>query len=153
MSWDKTVEKVISVGETLNKLDEALRSAGDRQWYFKKMAGYTKALFEKFAPFKVEDRVQLTKTPDINPEQSWGWMGAKHFLVKGAKGTVIEVDLDPDALEFTALVEFDEESWIPTLDSKDHQKGVPVLMEEKNRHVYFFREDFLEKQKKEVPKT
>lgn len=144
MSWDKAVEKVMHVAATMDRLDEELRSAGDRQWHFKKMAGYTKALFERFAPFKAGDRVHLAKTPDINPETSWGWMGSKHFLVKGAKGKVTSVDFDADTKKFTALVMFDDESWVPDNDyGPGKRKGVPVPIEEKDRHVYYFSEDWI----------
>lgn len=86
----------IEACEKINKLQQEATSVLNRfpdSFFFEKIKGYAEALFERFAPFREGDRVMLVKVPEINEKNSWGWMGAKHFLVYGAKGTVKCVDL------------------------------------------------------------
>jgi len=61
-------------------------------------------------PFKVGARVRLRETPVISVEKCHGWLGAKHFLVAGALGTVHEVKFY-DGL-FVIGVVFDDETWM-----------------------------------------
>jgi hypothetical protein len=107
-------------------------SAGPLEYYLRKLIECQELLVTKYAPFKVGDRVILTKTPDINSKDSWGWMGSKHFLVKGAHGTVRSVDVDGRG--FSASVEFDDESWIAPDGCIN-----PI----KDKHVFGFHEDYL----------
>lgn len=93
---------------------------------------YRKALLER-APFKRGDVVVLTETPEINDETSWGWMPARHFLIKGAVGRVDEVTYYEES--FRAGVLFDDESWIDR-DGLRH----PVFA----RSQYWFSEKWLE---------
>lgn len=109
-------------------------SQGPLSYYIEKMNCYTDALFNRFAPFKVGDKVRLTTTPEITETKSWGWMGAEHFLVKGAQGMVKDVDYHNNW--FFANVEFDDETW------KD-KDGVCRLVDEKS--IFVFAETFLEK--------
>ena len=94
---------------------------------------YRKGLLDR-APFKKGDRVVLIETPVINEEVAWGWMGSKHFLIKGAKGTVSELDFYEGA--FRAGVHFDNESWIDS-DGNIHPREEP--------HQYWFSEKWLVK--------
>ena len=58
----------------------------------KKIAACAEEFFNRLE-FKEGREVALTATPEINSETSWGWMGSRHFLKKGAKGGVVrEVD-------------------------------------------------------------
>lgn len=101
------------------------------------------SFMEKQANFKVGDRVELSETPYINPIDSPGWMSCKHFLVKGAKGTIRDVSYHGN--EFGYSVSFDDESW---LDSKGnlHPKNdksciVPgCTFGKHNAHTFFFSE-------------
>ena len=63
-------------------------------------------LFNRFATLKEGDRVRIIKAPNCDN----GWNNCKHFLIKGAAGTVHEVDYYDD--HFYADVEFDKETWI-----------------------------------------
>lgn len=72
-----------------------------------------KHFLETQGRFKVGDRVELVETPDINEKHSWGWLDAKHFLIKGAKATVNEVSYYNG--QFGYAIAVDDESWI---DSK-----------------------------------
>lgn len=80
------------------------------EYYLEKLTGCYDLLIARFAPFKVGDTVELLETPVISEEECWGWLGGKHFLVKGARGEVCEVDVDGEG--FTAYVAFEEDSWI-----------------------------------------
>jgi len=86
----------------------------------------------KLAPFKVGDRVQLAKTPDINEKDSWGWMGAKHFLVAGSKATVHNREFY-DA-RFVFGLYFDNDSWFD-MNKVKHQSD--------NKGLYMLSADWL----------
>lgn len=70
-------------------------------------------------PYKIGDRVMLTKTPVINEHQAWGWLGAKHFLIKGALATVAGREFYNG--NFCFGLHFDDESWI---DQKGQKQPV-----------------------------
>ena len=107
---EKTMQRVDDVLAAVDALTE-VTSRSEHAWHWKKLRAYAVGLFDR-APFKVGDRVRLTKTPDITPEKAWGWMGAKHFLVKGAMATVAAIDFSEG--RFEAWLYFDDETW------KDH---------------------------------
>ena len=67
-------------------------------------------------PFRVDQRVQLTETPKITPTESWGWLGSKHFLVKGALATVRERDFYKGVFSFGLF--FDDETWMDSFTKK-----------------------------------
>jgi len=110
-----TAEKVFKAIELWEQgqqqFDEAskLLSGGPASFYYEKMHGYIDALFNKYAPFKVGDRVKIVKK--IKCEG--GWSHCKHFLIKGAKGTVREVDYYDGS--FNAHVMFDNETWVDSM--------------------------------------
>jgi hypothetical protein len=79
----------------------------------------------------------LKTTPDINPETSWGWMGAKHFLVEGAVATVVDRQFYKGMFRFG--LKFDDESWINQHD------GSINAVEESKRGVYYFYEKSIER--------
>lgn len=128
--------------EHIERLDEfnvrvtdfITQNSQELKYEFNKLREYATALFERFAPFKEGDRVVLTKTPKIDKETSWGWMGSKHFLVKGAMATVHDVDYR-NGLFFASLY-FDDESWVDS-DGTVNPVNRPAL--------YTFSENFLYK--------
>lgn len=126
--------------ETVKKgfdlMEQGMRilGGGPMDYYVRRLTECYDLLLEKYAPFKVGDRVMLKKTPAINPHDSWGWMSSKHFLVKGAVGTVQYVEASKRG--FSAGIVFDDESWVD-------DKGVVHPIEEKNRHTFAFSEDSL----------
>jgi len=77
--------------------------------------------------------VKLAKTPDITPETAPGWMSCKHFLVKGAKGTVTEAGCGEGGFHF--YVEFDDETFIHPVNNKPAKPS--------SKHVFGFREESL----------
>lgn len=129
----KTFEHIDKVLTAVDTFTNAVQYS-EHAWHWKKLRAYAAALFDR-APFKVGDRVRLTKTPDITPEKSWGWMGAKHFLVKGAMATVREVDFSDG--HFEAWLHFDDESWISSIDGKIHPA--------ERKALYHFWETYLER--------
>jgi hypothetical protein len=92
-------------------------------------------MMENYCPFKIGDRVELTTTPEITAEKSWGWMGSKHFLIKGAKGTVKEREFFKDHFGFGII--FDDESFVDSFTKQIH------MIE--NKHFYNFSEKWLRK--------
>lgn len=43
----------------------------------------------RLAKFSVGQTCTLNQTPPINNHTNWGWMAAKHFMVRGAECTII----------------------------------------------------------------
>ena len=84
------------------------------------------------APYRKGDRVELTRTPDLT--NSPGWHGREHFLVKGAKATVEQVDFGNKG--YKVSLHFDEESWI---SSWGDDKGKVNLIKPEERSRYGFR--------------
>ena len=95
-------------------------------------------LFERFCPYKIGDRVQLTKDPEIL--YGSGWYGYKHFLIKGAIATVESQDFRDGKFRFGLI--FDDESWISSIDGKI-TKAHPAP-----HHIFGFSEDYLELEKR-----
>lgn len=112
----------------MKKLAEAqeLLSRGPASFYVEQMVGAYDYLMERFAPFKVGDRVMLLKTPSPMPS---GWEHCRHFLVPGAYATVHQLSCDGNG--FRVEVEFLDESWI-------NSAGEVIPMEPDRRHTFSF---------------
>jgi hypothetical protein len=61
------------------------------------------------AKWLVGAHVELCLTPRIDEKHAWGWLGAKHFLIEGARASVVEVRFADGAFSYELL--FDDESW------------------------------------------
>ena len=118
-------------------MDEAgsILGGGPLSFYLREMNAAFRMCIDRFAPFKVGDRVKLAKTPTITEKESWGWMGCKHFLVKGAKATVEEVGCGEGGFTFSML--FDDETWIHPHTGKK--------MKHERPHHFMFGEQWVEK--------
>jgi hypothetical protein len=84
-------------------------------------------------PFQVDQRVQLTKTPVINEKEAWGWLGSKHFLIKGAVAIVKERDFYKGVFSFG--LHFDDQTWIDSFTKEIHSP--------KEKALYYFGERWL----------
>lgn len=112
--------------------------SGDVIYHLRKHAAAYKAVLTHYARFKVGDRVQLAKTPNISEKNAPGWLGSQHLLVRGAPGTVVSADFSlsgEGALRYG--VQFDNES----VRAKD---GTCYEVDPKKRHEYSFGEEWLE---------
>lgn len=121
---DKTFEHVGKVLDAVDSFSKAVQWS-EHDWHWKKLRAYAVGLFER-APFKVGDRVRLTKTPRIDEKHSWGLMGCKHYLVEGALATVAEVDFSDG--HFEAWLHFDDETWKSSIDGQLHKPDRPALI-------------------------
>lgn len=70
----------------------------------------------KLCPFSINDLVVLSKAPLIDKDNAPGWMGARHFLKRGAKGIVKDREFYDG--KFIIYVEFLEDSYINHLGNK-----------------------------------
>lgn len=122
----------------LDWYDQKPGGNNDWCWTLKRLHDYAKALMD-LSPLQLGDRVVLRDQPEITEEHSRGWMGSKHFIVKGALARVVEIDWDG---EFTCSVVFDDESWV---DSGSGGEGVIHPVEEKNKHSYNMNQRCFEK--------
>ena len=82
----KELIKVKNLVEIARKIDTS-----ELDWSMERLEYFTKELFN-FSKFKIGDRVKLNETPIITKDISWGWIGYKEVLVKGAKATIIKID-------------------------------------------------------------
>jgi hypothetical protein len=88
----------MSVVPEVPKLDAFLSAATDLlhhptqdvMWELKKLRGYRDALFEHFAPFKVDDRIRLHTDVDISRPS--GWAGYEAMMTAGATAKVAKGD-------------------------------------------------------------
>lgn len=87
------------------------------------------------APFQPGARVMMAETPVINEKESWGWIGSKHFLVRGAQAIVRAVHADRDGFSYD--VEFDDDSWV------DHHTNEIHLRKPEERDVFRFAAKWL----------
>lgn len=124
------------VRKATTMMDEAhqLLRYGGLEYHLREMAAAYELLMNRFAPFKIGDRVKLTKAPVINEKEAWGWLGSKHFLVPGALATVVESRCGEKGFVFG--VTFDRETW---MDRHGHEQPVD------QKHSYCFREEWLER--------
>lgn len=132
-SLEDTITHVI---ENVEQIEACTRSISQSSFsfYMKELLHSYKLLLDKYAPFKVGDRVMLKKPPTIDDTHAPGWAGCKHFLIEGAKATVCEVSCGEGGFRF--YLEFDGESYI------DHEHMLHMV---KDKHSFCFGEDFLEK--------
>jgi hypothetical protein len=124
------------VKKALSLIDEGLNvlRRGPADWYVSRLVECYELLLNKYAPFRVGDRVVLTEAPDITERTAPGWMHSRHFLVKGAMGVVREVDVC--ARGFSGAIAFDDESWID-------RDGKANPVEPDRRHVFNLHERLL----------
>lgn len=92
---------------------------------------YKVGLFER-APAQKGDRIVLCDTPVINEKEAYGWLHAKHFLIKGAKATVHEVEFYNN--KFMFALKFDDDSYIDI-------DGVKTMTKDKG--LYYFPERYI----------
>lgn len=109
----------------------AILDNGPLEFYLTELAAAHDLLMERFAPFKVGDRVTLREAPQISEKINWGWLSGKHYLIPGEAATVVEASCGSSGFRF--YLEFDNETWL------DHGEPRPVS----RKHTYCFGEDDL----------
>jgi hypothetical protein len=102
-----TRDDLMSVATKIRAIHAALGTNGSHDIYY--WIEQAATIFD-LAKWKVDDRVELATTPDINEKESWGWMGYKHFLIEGAKATVRTVEFQSGHFQYA--LRFDDDSWI-----------------------------------------
>lgn len=108
----------------IKKEQERLRNLDS--YCLDKLVEYSISLF-KYSLFKEGDRIQLSDTPKITDEISYGWLGYKDRLIKGTLGTVLEIDHDYHGRIFTYGIKFDwdyhifnfAENWLKKYEHKE----------------------------------
>jgi hypothetical protein len=122
-------KQIIEVGkvavEFKAKLDKVCK--GSFEWGIEELAESYLSIFDRFSPFAVDDRVQLSKTLDI--AESSGWYGSRHFLVQGSKATVRSRGYRDNKFSFDVV--FDNETYISTIGDTKGQ-ALPVS----SKHTY-----------------
>jgi hypothetical protein len=117
----------------------SVTSSGPASYYFERMKDYYDGCM-KAAKFKKGSRIQLKEDVDTNDKP--GWEHCKHFLIKGAKATIRDVDYMNG--KYVYDLEFDNESWIKDYEGFTKLKK-PVEVPIEDKHVFRFTEKHLEK--------
>lgn len=130
----KYVNDLNNIKAKVNELDRLL-NGGELGFKLNEILESYASLFNRFCPYKVGDRVQLTEDLDI-PEDS-GWYSSKHFLIKGAIATVKAVGYRDDLFSFGLV--FDDESWV------HYRTGEIIPTEEDQKHLFYLSENSIEK--------
>lgn len=105
-------ESLSGVNDALCKLNSVV-SHGPATYYFERIMEYFDGCMAA-SKFKVGDRVELVE--DVDTSDAPGWNNSKHFLIKGAKATVDEVDYYNGKYRYSVV--FDDETWINTKGEK-----------------------------------
>lgn len=122
------------VSKTIATINGVVKELGQNSQYkMERIVTSFGEMFDRFCPFRVGDRVELSHTPEITNSKRWGWLGSKHFLVEGSPGVITSRDFRGG--EFIFEVMFDLESWIP---SSGNAKG--EWSKRPDRHVYSLSE-------------
>jgi hypothetical protein len=109
-------------------------SGGPLTYYLETLTDCYDLLITRYAPFKVGQVVELSKTPTISETEAPGWISAEHFLIEGARGIVREVEADGKGFRF--MVTFENESWI-------NAQKQEIRVYASARRLFMFREDCL----------
>jgi hypothetical protein len=78
------MEKIAAAQELLQR--------GPASYYVNEITGAYDYLMDRFAPFKVGDKVMLKERPEPMPS---GWSHCAHFLIRGALATVKGIECGP----------------------------------------------------------
>lgn len=119
----------------------ALFSTGPLEYYLTELIAAHDLLMTRFAPFKIGDRVRLTKAPVLSADH--GWKPYEHFLVVGATGVVTTAECGTKGFQFGIV--FDNESFIAGCTRFPITAGDVVPISESARHTYAFSESYLER--------
>ena len=123
----KAVALQQEAAKKMREADMVLRG-GPASYYEEKLHGYVSALFERFAPFKIGDRVRLIRAPKCEG----GWAHHKHTLVVGREGTVADVDYVDGG--FVADVAVDDQTYFGG-DGKEHPIKRPYTFHLSERFI------------------
>jgi len=127
---NKVADKISNYFEMVEKSNQLMGKANDilsggpKSFYFERLREYAEALFEKYAPFKEGDRVEISAEIDTDN----GWFHHSHFLKEGEQGLVMEVDYYKN--KFFVTVVFDNTSWISST-GPDKGKINPIPFKER----------------------
>jgi len=102
-----TIEKLETLFDSLSTIQQ-LSTNYTAFPYLKDRCSYLLKSLHDLSKFKEGDRVKLSKEPEISSTKNYGWLGSKHFLVKGALGTIKEVSHFNGVFRYS--IEFDEET-------------------------------------------
>ena len=135
MDIDKVIEELNGLNEIFNSMKNFGKS--DFNYYIEELIKNYNGFIDRFCPLGIGDRVELTYTPNITKENAWGWLGYKHFLVKGSPGTVVSRSAREGKFSFG--IEFDLDCYIA-----DFSPNKPKEVKSSRRmHAFSFGENNL----------
>jgi hypothetical protein len=97
-------------------------------YYLEKNTEMIEEFFKRCAPFAVGDLVEITT--DIDFDKAYGWKPSSHFLKRGDRAVVKEVDFYKGL--FRDEVEPLNQTWI---DREGNHNPV------KDKHIFYFHEE------------
>ena len=130
---DSVKEAMGLMKEAFEKMCEANRvmGRGPHSYYAEQMVTYADMLFNRYAPFKIGDRVTICKAPNCDND----WRHHAQDLVVGAKATVRSIDVYKGRWRIDVML--DEETWIDREGVRRpvSQKHTFCLHEEEIEHL------------------
>jgi len=139
LNYEECLKEINEIAKKLIEIEKLLGhciNRGSLPYSFERVNEYVEALFKRFCSFKVGDKIELSKAPKIDKDNSPGWRSSKHFLIKGAVGTINDIDYRNN--KFVYGIVFDKESWL-------NLQGKEELTKEERKHIYYFPENFITK--------
>lgn len=127
----RSISEAVALVEAVRDLSRL--ATGDARYGIEKMIEYRQGLFER-SPLKVGDACRPRKGYRVG-EDSWGWKSAAHMLEHERDAVVREIDYRKG--HFIYAVEFVEETWVSTIDGKEHPSDPD------RKHLYWMWEDDL----------
>lgn len=105
MNKDKLQEMVNAINTVSDSFDtfNKVMNGGPSSYYFERMIDFYDGCM-KASKFKPGDRVKLKESVTD------GWNGRNHFMIAGAKATIMEVDYYKGKYRYDIM--FDKETWI-----------------------------------------
>ena len=136
------IKKFDEIIGALDNLDDAFKqvtgtmSNGPASFYFERMKDYYKGCM-KASKYKVGNRVKLKETITD------GWQGRNHFMTKGAKATIKEVDYRDGS--YCYYIMFDKETWLKDWGDEFRKLKKPIEIPIEDKHKFLFYQKQLEK--------
>ena len=96
------VDAINNVSESFEAFNKVM-NGGPSSYYFERMIEFYEGCM-KVSKFKIGYRVELKETVTD------GWQGRNHFMVAGAKATIMDVDYYKGEYRYDIM--FDKETWI-----------------------------------------
>lgn len=133
-----STEKILEGFERIKEGVQIL-GRGPMSHYLEELIACHQLLVTRFTPFRVGDKVRLTKTPVIDGQNSHGWIPYKKNLVAGVEGTISAISVGCGGFVFDVIIPLGgtvtgnfsfKEDWLAFVDPYKVQTQLRVTKKE-----------------------